>query len=101
MGFRPKGSEDKVLGEILYKNVRVETVAEAEEKARAYLFAANRLAATGQVTLIGNPLLCSGAVIGITENLYRVGGKYIIDKATHRLTKSGGWTVDAEVTYVP
>lgn len=101
MGFRPKGSEDKVLGEILYKNVRVESVAEAEEKARAYLFAANRLAATGQLSLLGHPLLCSGAVIELTEDMYRVGGKYVIDKATHRLTKSGGWTVDADVTYVP
>lgn len=100
LGFRATADGTNGTGEILYKTERVESVDEAEQKAAAYLHRANRLQATGSLTLPGHPLLCSGVLIELREML-RLSGKYIIDRSVHRVSKSAGWVTEVEVTYVP
>lgn len=101
LGFRggpPQGPEP--LGDVLYKEVRVDSVEDAERKAAAYLHRANRLTASGSIKVVGQPLLLAGSKVAL-QGLYRLDGGYKVETSTHTLTKSGGYDTGAKLVYVP
>lgn len=86
-------------GDVLKKQIRVENVAQAEEKARALLEAANRLRVEGSITVRGSPLLVAGSNILLTS-LDRLSGKYSITKSTHRMTRDPSYVTELELKVV-
>lgn len=94
-----EGTRAETSGAILRVEERVETVEQAEARARALLAAANRLRATGSLALVGDPRLVAGANIQL-EDMGRLGGKFSITKSVHRMQRSGGYTTDVEVVGV-
>lgn len=101
LGFRggaPQGPDP--LGDVLYAEVRVESIEQAERKAAALLHRANRLAVSGSIEVVGNPLLLAGSKVGL-QGLFRLDGGYKVEKSRHSLVKSGGYKTEANLVYVP
>ncbi|MDD1016830.1 phage late control D family protein [Pseudomonas rubra] len=71
----------------------------AKARAKADLAKANRERTTGGWTAMGRPELVSGNVVTLVA-AGKMGGDYLITAAHHRLTRSGGYTVDQEVCRV-
>lgn len=68
----------------------------AKAKAKADLAKANRQRTTGSWTAMGQPNLVSGNVVTLVA-AGQLGGNYLITAATHRVTRSGGYTVSKSV----
>jgi phage protein D len=83
-------------GDVLKKQIRVETIEQAQLQAQALLDAANRLRVDGQISLPGDPLLVAGSNIQLTS-MDRLSGKYSITKSTHRMSRDGGYTTELEL----
>lgn len=102
---RPGGLQDggptraEVAGPVLRKEIRVESVAQAQLMAQAFLTEANRLRASGSLEFPGNARALAGATVEVT-GLGRMSGKYLIESAKHPMTRDGGWKTSVEVTYV-
>lgn len=71
----------------------------AKARAKADLAKANRERTTGGWTAMGRPELVSGNVVTLVA-AGKMGGDYLITAAHHRITRSGGYTVDQEVCRV-
>lgn len=97
---KPKGTRTEIAGNVLRQQIRVESVAQAELKARALLAAANRLKATGTMLVVGNPRVMAGVNVELV-NMGRLSGRYSVVSSKHRMTKSGSYETEAEVQYVP
>jgi phage protein D len=67
-----------------------------EKMAKNALRKANKEENTGSINLVGDPRLV-GAVNITLENFGSFDTKYIISKATHRLSSSSGYTTDIEI----
>jgi len=100
-GFKPSTGDvgSNTASDVLRKQIRCESVADAETKAKALLRAANRLKATGSLELPGNQMLVAGTKVELT-NIARLSGQYTIERSSHRMTRSGGYSTSLEVTYV-
>lgn len=103
LGFDPSSSNDPLaasaVGDVLFANIRVESVDDAVAKAKALLHRANRLQVTGTLSLPGNQRAVSGNKVLVT-GLARLSGYYVIDKSTHAVSRSGGYTTEIEVARV-
>lgn len=86
-------------GAVLRKEIRVESVEQAELQARALLDAANRLRATGSLMTEGNGLLVAGTNLDLLD-IGRLSGKYSVQSSRHRASRSGGYTTEVEVSVV-
>ncbi|POG02229.1 late control protein D [Pseudomonas putida] len=71
----------------------------AKARAKADLAKANRERTTGGWTAMGRPELVSGNVVTLVA-AGKLGGDYLITAAHHRVTRSGGYTVDQEACRV-
>lgn len=71
----------------------------AKSRAKADLAKANRERTTGGWTAMGRPELVSGNVVTLIA-AGMLGGDYLITAAHHRVTRSGGYTVDQEACRV-
>lgn len=69
---------------------------ESKAKAKAELAKANRERTKGNWTSMGRPNLVSGNVVTLVA-AGKLGGNYLIISSQHRMTRSGGYTVDKEV----
>lgn len=98
-GFRAGLDGAEVIGDVLHIHERCESNAQAEVLAGAALHRANRLRAKGSIAVRGNPRVVSGVTVEV-EGLQRLSGKYVVEKAVHRLT-SDKYTVETELTHVP
>lgn len=81
---------------VLQQNVRVESSGEAMRIGGAALHNANKSTNTASVDCMGHP----GLVAGLTVNLAGFGdfsGAYLIEKATHKVGGSGGYTTALEL----
>lgn len=76
---------------------RASSLAEAERRAKAGLYEANRRASTGSLVLVGDTRLWSGACVQL-EGFGGLSGKYMIDKVTHEV--ASGYTVSMDVSAV-
>lgn len=86
---------------ILAITEKVDSLADAKIKAKAKLAAANREAETLRLTVAAaGKELYSAANITL-KNAYEMSGKWFIDKATHKINATGGYTIDLELHRVP
>lgn len=86
---------DKIKdGKPLKTVTRASSPAEAQRKAKAKLYEANRKEVTGTLTLVGDTSLVAGEVISII-GAGKFDGKYKINKSTHGL--SGGYVTSLEL----
>lgn len=82
---------DAKNSQVLYKTAAVGSNAEAEQLAGAYLRQANKFEKTAQFTFPGNPMLCACMPLAL-EDFGAWDGKYIIKKAVHSVSSTGGYT---------
>jgi phage protein D len=102
IGWDPSAGDlrrSPAAADVLRVEVRVESEAEAEDKARAFLYRANRQQTVGRLSLPGNTLLVSGVTF-MLAGMARLSGKYIVERSRHRLNRSGGYGLELEVTRV-
>lgn len=86
---------DKIKdGKPLKTVTRASSPTEAQRKAKAKLYEANRKEVTGTLTLVGDTSLVAGEVISII-GAGKFDGKYKINKSTHGL--SGGYITSLEL----
>jgi phage protein D len=83
-------------GDDLHIVTRCENPQQATLKAEAALHGANMLQVTGRIELEGTTLLVAGSNVGI-QGFGVSDGTYHIDKSTHRLARSSGYTTEVEV----
>lgn len=93
------GTRSETAGAILRIEERVETVEQAEAKARAALAAANRLRATGSIALQGSPLLVAGVNFTLLD-FGRLSGVFQVTKSVHRMVRSSGYETECEISGV-
>ncbi|MFW5497761.1 MULTISPECIES: phage late control D family protein [unclassified Maridesulfovibrio] len=85
-----------VTGEVLQINGAVESIAEAERRARAKLRAKNKMERSGSISMMGDPRRMATMVFGLS-GFHRFDGRYFIDTATHAYTRSAGYTTNLAV----
>lgn len=85
-------------GEVLRISEPVDSIAQAQEKAKAALRARNMLSAKITMELMGDTKLVAGLTVNI-EGFGNYDGKYIIDSSTHILSSilSSGYTTSVEL----
>lgn len=83
------------------KTQRKKAISEAmaKAKAKAAMAKASRERTTGGWTSIGRPNLVSGNVVTL-QGAGKLAGDYLITQAQHRITRSGGYTVDQHLCRV-
>ena len=81
---------------ILNISEKVDSLSDAKIKAVAKLKEANREAETMRLTVIaaGKPLLSANCFT--LKNCAEMSGKWFIDKATHKVSGTGGYTIDLD-----
>ncbi|MDL2289963.1 hypothetical protein LJB95_00980 [Paludibacteraceae bacterium OttesenSCG-928-F17] len=94
-----KSSGNPQTKDILIVNTRVETDAQAQEKAEAALKAKNREKITGSITIPGNPSLVAGVNISIAD-FGEFSGKWHIISSTHNVDAVSGYTTDLNIRKV-
>lgn len=97
------GKDDKemkcVVGggkRILNINEKVESLQEAQLKACAKVNAENEKAVTMSVTIMANNRIAAGSTVNI-KGLYRLSGKYFVDKVTHNIGPDEAYTMSLEL----
>lgn len=86
----PEGRTKKIVQ-------RASSLAEAERRAKAGLYEANRRASTGNLTVVGDTRLWSGACVQLA-GFGGLSGKYMIDKVTHEV--GSGYTASMDLSVV-
>lgn len=81
---------------ILNINEKVESLQEAQLKACAKVNAENEKAVTMSVTIMANNRIAAGNTIRI-KGLYRLSGKYFVDKVTHNIGSDETYTMSLEL----
>lgn len=84
---------------ILKQSGKADDRADAERKLRAALDEANHGAVKMSVTIMGNASLVAAQNVEIV-GMGQMSGKYYIDSITHRLSGSGGYTMDLELSLI-
>lgn len=101
--YTDPGSEEEInvkVGSgprILKLSGKADSAVDAERKLIAAIAAANHGHTTLSVSLMGRLDMVASQCVSVT-NLGQLGGKYFIDKATHRV--GGGYTTDLELSRV-
>ena len=83
-------------GDTLNITVRGESQEQVDSIAKAALAKKRENNQAGRLTVLGDPLLVAGQTIELT-GLGVFTGKYLISRATHRLTRFNGYTTDLEI----
>lgn len=92
--------DDRVpSGDTLKLDDRVETQAQADRRVFARLAAANDKLGTGQLTMVGDPLLVAGQVILLGASYGRYAGRWLVTQGEHRFA-SNGYTTSIEVKLI-
>lgn len=84
---------------ILKQSGKADNRADAERKIRAAVDKANHGATTLSVTIMGNASLVASQCVTVV-GLGKLSGKYYIDRITHHISGSGGYTMDLEMSLV-
>lgn len=93
------GTRSEVSGRVLRIERRVETLEQAEIMARAALAEANRLRASGSLSILGRPTALAGCTLDLRTS-DRLAGKYLVQSSRHRDGRGSGYVTELEVTYV-
>jgi len=86
----------KNSSEILELTHTAETKSQAIEMTKSALREANKLQQTGSITLPGSIAIISGNTLGL-RRLGRFSGDYVIKSASHTISNSEGWLVNADI----
>ncbi len=86
-------------GDVIKRTFRVESLAQATDKARAALAQVNDLRLTGEFTVVGEPRLLAGNTVELT-GMGRLSGTYLIQTSRHSLNRDAGYTTTLEVRRV-
>lgn len=81
---------------ILFVNEKVDSLADAQLKACGKANTENEKAVTLSVTLMGNPSIAAGITVNI-KGLYKIDGKYFVDKVIHKIDSESAYTMDLEL----
>lgn len=97
------GSDDRELTcsvgsgkRILNINEKVESLQEAQVVACARVNAENEKAETMDCTIMADPRIAAGSTVRI-DGLYRLDGKYFVDKVVHSIGADGAYTMSLEM----
>jgi len=80
-------------GDTLKVKTRVENPEQARLKARAALDKANRPSLSGRLNLEGNTAFMAGLTVRL-QGFYSLDGTWQIEQATHRISRSSGYTTE-------
>ncbi len=94
--FEPEGAPK--VGHVLKVNGRVESLAEAERRARAELRRKNRVELSGEVVMVGYPGILGGLNIELS-GFGAYDGVWVVEEAEHRVSSSG-YTVRVKIRKV-
>lgn len=89
----------EISGAVLRKTITVRTQEQAEATARALLDEANRVRASGSLTVSGQTRLVAGSTFELV-GMGRLSGKYMVQSSKHSMDRSGGYVTEVEVTGV-
>ena len=89
-------SSDVETGQTLEINRRVESIDQARTLAKKELESKNKLEVTGSIEMMGVSNASAGLITRIT-NAGKLNGNYMIDTASHTVTRNGGWTVSLNI----
>ncbi|RLJ34223.1 hypothetical protein CLU97_3718 [Chryseobacterium sp. 7] len=82
--------------DILHLEQSVDSIEQAQQITKSALREANKMQQSGNISLPGSVVLISGNIISL-RRLGRLSGGYLIKSASHTLSSTSGWLVDAEV----
>lgn len=93
--------EDKTVknGDTLRLDERVENPGQAKARARSELEKENLKKQTGNIVLVGNPLLVAGQIIALDAGFGKWAGRYVIKTSRHHITRQG-YTTNIEINGV-
>lgn len=93
--------EDKDVrnGDTLRIDERVENEGQARAMAKSRLEKANLDKQTGNIVMVGNPLLLAGQVMALDDGFGKWAWRYIIKQSRHHITRSG-YTTNIEIAAV-
>lgn len=81
---------------VLFINEKVDSLADAQLKACGKANTENEKAVTMSITMMGNPVIAAGITVKI-KGLYKIDGKYFVDKVTHKIDAESAYTMDLEL----
>ena len=96
---KSKDSGQQVSADTLKMSARTGSKATAQVKAQAALDASNLQQTAGNMTAPGNTKLVAGNTLEL-QRCGKLGGKYLVESARHRMERSGGYTTEMEVKRV-
>jgi hypothetical protein len=93
--------EDKAVrnGDTLRLDDRVENDGQARAKAKSSLEKANLKKKTGNVVMIGNPLVVAGQIVELDAGFGKWAGRYVVKTSRHHITRSA-YTTNIEINGV-
>lgn len=83
--------------DILKINSRAPDTGAAQAKANAALDSHNEYQQTGTLSMMGCPQLTAGNKIELSD-FGVLSGQWLIDKSMHKLTRSGGYTTEIDIS---
>ena len=86
-------------GDTLRIDERVENEGQAKAMAKSRLEKENLKKQTGNIILVGNPLLVAGQTIALDAGFGKWAGRYVIKQSRHHITR-GGYTTNIEINAV-
>jgi uncharacterized protein len=94
--------EDKAVtnGDTLKMDERVENEGQAKKRAGSELEKANLKKRTGNILLVGNPLLLAGQIVRLDEGFGTWAGPYLIQVSRHHIVRNQGYTTSIELAAV-
>ena len=81
---------------ILSINEKVDSLADAQLKACGKVNTENEKPVTLTATIMGNTKISAGSTIRI-RGLYKINGKYFVDKVTHKIEAESAYTMEIEL----
>ncbi len=94
-----KDSGQQVSADTHKMSARAGSKATAQVKAQAALDASNLQQTAGSMSTPGNTKLVAGNTVDL-QRCGKLGGKYLVESARHRMERSGGYTTELEVKRV-
>ncbi|GHV45283.1 hypothetical protein FACS1894204_03990 [Synergistales bacterium] len=91
-----KSVDTEGVGEDLVINQKVDSLADAEALAEKKLQEANKKETIGSISLIGDMRFVGGCNVDVS-GWGKFDGKYFIERATHSVSKSGGYETSIEL----
>ncbi len=93
--------EDKAVknGDTLRLDDRIENDGQARAMARSKLQKANMEKQTGDIEMVGNPLILAGQIIALDGGFGRWAGHYVVRQSRHQMTRSA-YTTNCEIASV-